>query len=219
MHLTPRLALCADMASGGKYIADIGCDHAMLPIALVRRGALRALACDIRPGPLARAKQSIARAELGNVIDTRLCDGLGGVLPGECDTITICGMGGETIAGILRAAPWTACGQHLIVMQPQSRAEALRTFLAESGYGIEAESLAREGNRLYCAIAARGGGGYCGDTRHFLFSQAMTRDPLFLEYIDMLVRRYRRIAQGQAYSGGDAKDALDILRMLEGYRH
>lgn len=58
------------------------------------------------PGPLDRARSTAARYGLAERMEFRLCDGLSGIAPAEADTIAIAGMGGETIAAILAAAPW-----------------------------------------------------------------------------------------------------------------
>ena len=71
----------------------------------------------------------------------RLCPGLSAIGPEEGDTIAIAGMGGENIAMILSAAPWTADGRHTLLLQPQSRSEVLRRFLQDRGYRILREPL------------------------------------------------------------------------------
>ena len=123
--LTPRLALCARLADGADTLCDVGTDHGYLPISLVARGAVsRAVAADIRPGPLASARRHAAEAGLEDRIRFELADGLG--FPGaeECGTVVCAGMGGETIAGILERAPWTRAGTRLI-LQPQSKLDEL----------------------------------------------------------------------------------------------
>ena len=70
--------------------------------------------------------------------------------------VIIAGMGGETIEGILRRAPWTLGGARL-VLQPQSKLDELCVWLRITGYGLEGAALAAEGERLYVVLAARGG--------------------------------------------------------------
>ena len=95
----------------GTRLADIGTDHAYLPVWLVLEGRVAsAIASDLRPGPLQRAKETAKT--YGTEIDCRLCNGLTCITPDEVDTIVIAGMGGETIAAILSAAPWTAMGHY-----------------------------------------------------------------------------------------------------------
>ena len=157
LELTPRLQLLADWTPDGASFADIGADHAFLPVWLLLRGRTRrCIASDLRPGPLRRARET---AQLWNVseISFRLCDGLSGIGPDEADVIAIAGLGGENIAAILSKAPWTKDGRHTLLLQPMTRAETLRRFLSENGYAIRREALARERDILYPVMEVAGG--------------------------------------------------------------
>ena len=144
-ELTPRLRLLADWVPPGTRLADVGTDHAYLPVWLRLHGrVISAIACDLRKGPLDRARET-GRTYGAGGIDYRLGDGLSVVSPEEADTVVIAGMGGENIAAILAEAPWTADGAHTLLLQPQSRAEVLRAFLANSGYAIRREALVEDG--------------------------------------------------------------------------
>lgn len=160
-RLNPRLALCASLVRRGRCAADIGTDHGYLPVYLVREGICpRAIAADIRPGPLSRAIETVRQAGLDDRISLRLGDGLAPVRPGEADDIVIAGMGGETIAGILADAPWCRGSRYRLVLQPMTKAEELRAFLFANGYALEAERVAQEGTRLYTVLLA----GYSPET-------------------------------------------------------
>ena len=104
--LSPRLKMVADLVPQGARLADVGTDHAYLPTALIQEGKIPfAIAADLRQGPLASAKATVRRAGLEGKVAFRLCDGLRGIQPEEADAVAIAGMGGETIAAILAAAP------------------------------------------------------------------------------------------------------------------
>jgi tRNA (adenine22-N1)-methyltransferase len=157
LELTPRLQLLADRVPPGARLADVGTDHAYLPVWLRLHGrVVSAIACDLREGPLARARET-GRAYGADEIDFRLGDGLSVVSPEEADTIVIAGMGGENIAAILEQAPWTADGVHRLLLQPMTRAEVLRRFLMEHGYAIRREILVRDRGTLYPVMEAAGG--------------------------------------------------------------
>lgn len=157
LELTPRLQLLADQVPPGARLADVGTDHAYLPVWLRLHGrVVSAIACDLREGPLARARET-GRAYGADGIDFRLGDGLSVVSPEEADTIVIAGMGGENIAAILEQAPWTADGVHRLLLQPMTRAEALRRFLMDYGYAIRRETLVRDRGTLYPVMEAAGG--------------------------------------------------------------
>lgn len=103
----------------GSVLADIGTDHAHLPVYLVERGVCpRAIASDLRPGPAEAARKSIRAAGLTDMVEVRIGDGLTPVAAGEVDDIAVAGMGGETIAGILEACPWIRDPRYRLVLRP-----------------------------------------------------------------------------------------------------
>ena len=207
ISLTPRLELCAAMCPEAERLTDVGCDHGYLAIRLVLEVRVSsALACDLRVGPLENAKSNIALYGLGERIDTLCTDGLDGVSPCGSDVVTICGMGGDNIADILRRAPWTK--NAAVVAQPMTKQERLRRFLAENGYDIYEERLVYEDRRLYSAMLIGPGRYHGGD--HMVYSDAMERDPLFGDYIRMFHRKYRKRFLG----GGREWDGY-VMRQLE----
>ena len=132
LELTPRLQLLADWVPQGARLADVGTDHAYLPVWLSLHGRVScAIASDLRKGPLERARLTGKTYGAEN-IDYRLCNGLVDIRGEEVDTVAIAGMGGETIASILADAPWTKDGQHTLLLQPMTRSSQLRQFLRKS---------------------------------------------------------------------------------------
>ena len=102
LSLTPRLQTIADRVPKGAGFADIGTDHGHLPLWLLETDVLQtAIACDLREGPLEHARENARFHGLSERVCFRLAAGLDAVRAEECDTISIAGMGGETIAGIL----------------------------------------------------------------------------------------------------------------------
>lgn len=101
-HLDNRLRLCAEFVRNGAKLADIGSDHAYLPVWLCQNGKCpSAIAADINPEPLKRGHDTVVEANLTDKIETRLSDGLKSINSGEADDIVIAGMGGELIARII----------------------------------------------------------------------------------------------------------------------
>lgn len=147
------------MVPHGASFADIGTDHARLPIFLLQRGVIaHAIAADLRPGPLDRARHNVGHYDLSKQVSFRLCDGLASIRPGEADTIAIAGMGGETIASILEASPWTSQAEGLkLLLQPMSAIPELRLSLQSHGFRICQELLCREGETIYTIIQTEPG--------------------------------------------------------------
>ena len=98
-NLDNRLRLCAEYVRRGSRPADIGTDHAYLPVWLCRNGVCpSAIAADINPDPLSRGRLTVETAKLTGKIELRLSDGLSAISADEADDIVIAGMGGELIA-------------------------------------------------------------------------------------------------------------------------
>ena len=95
MQLTPRLKAIADSILGCKNIADIGSDHAYLPIYLVKnKKTEKAIATDVNKGPANISRERIKHYGLGDIIDVRVGYGLKVLSPDEVNVIVISGMGG-----------------------------------------------------------------------------------------------------------------------------
>ena len=196
LQLQPRLQLLADMVPPGSRLADVGTDHGYIPAWLLQRGRIAAaIASDIGAEPLQHAKQTAAEYEV-NGIDFRLCPGLDAIAPEEADTIVIAGMGGETIQTILEAAPWTAGGEHLLLLQPMTKAEYLRKWLADNGYRFTEERLVFDKNYLYPVFAVRGGTQPSLTPAQQYGGVLLDGDPLYADYLDERMGKLQRAIDG-----------------------
>lgn len=105
-QLDPRLERVADFVRPGALFADVGCDHGHLSVELMRRGAQRGFACDIKEGPLQAAKRNLEKAGFAERVQTVRTDGLAGMEQSGVTDVVIAGIGGEVISGILERAPF-----------------------------------------------------------------------------------------------------------------
>lgn len=154
-----RLLFISGLVSKGCRVADIGTDHAYLPIYLMANSiCTKVIATDIRKKPLAVAKVNIETHNAKN-IDLRLCDGLQDISPEEVDEIVIAGMGGEVISEIINNARWLKNSYYKLILQPMSHSEDLRKYLCDNGFFIKNERAVESENRIYTVIEAR----YCGE--------------------------------------------------------
>ena len=153
--LPKRLSVIADRIPEEGTVCDVGSDHALLPLYLLKKDEdRRVVVTDIKPMPLSRAKVALMEANVAERALFFLADGI----PSEaCDFISsyvIAGMSGETIAGILKAGETRIRLGQSFFLQPMSHEDVLRCFLYRSGYAIEEEVLVRENGRYFLIIVA-----------------------------------------------------------------
>ena len=136
-------------------LADIGCDHAFTGIEAVKRGyARRAIASDVRTGPLERAKRHIQETGHEELFEVRLSDGLSAFREGEADAILISGMGGDLITRILEQDAAVARAADILILQPQKDYQILRNHL-RNGYEIIDEDMVCEDGKYYWIMTVR----------------------------------------------------------------
>jgi len=148
--------MVADMVPNCNCIADIGTDHAFLPINLIEEGKCNhAIASDIKEGPVKVASRNIFNNRLQSRIETRLGAGLDVVKPGECQVIVIAGMGGLLICQILENNCEIAHATQKIIIQPMNAQKEVRYFLLSNGYEIVDERSVKDGKHVYLAIKCK----------------------------------------------------------------
>ena len=152
--LSKRLMAAAEECRDGSFIADVGTDHAYLPVYLAREGKIRgAVASDINEGPISRARKNIADAGLSDKIATLRCNGLSGIEEYDPDDIFILGMGGDLISWIIGQADFVRQKGKRLILQPMTHAEILRYNLHRNGFHIVNEKLVLE-DKIYQIIVA-----------------------------------------------------------------
>ena len=152
--LTKRLSVAASYVRRGVFLADIGTDHAYIPIYLLKSGKIRgAVASDINEGPLMRAKANLLRYKAEEGITLNLSNGLYGIERFSPDDILILGMGGELIRDIISRAEFTKNSGVRLILQPMTHPEILRGFLSQNGYSITDEAIIEE-DKIYQIMVA-----------------------------------------------------------------
>lgn len=196
LALQPRLHLLARLVPEGCRLTDVGTDHGYLPVALLQQGRIAAaIASDIGAEPLEHARRTAMQYGVDGM-DFRLCAGLSGVAPEETDVIVIAGMGGETIISILQDAPWTADGQHRLLLQPMTKAAALRHWLADNGYTFTDEHLVEDKGRIYPILCVKGGVFRPLTEAEALCGVLLADDSLYAAYLTEHITKLRRSAEG-----------------------
>lgn len=136
-------------------LADIGSDHAYLPIYAVEQGKVKsAVAGEVVKGPFMAAVENVKKYALDSKIDVRLGDGLDVIEPNEVDCITICGMGGPLISEILNKGKEKLTHYPTLILQSNIHTEAVRRRLMALGYMIKDEVIMKERKHVYEIIVA-----------------------------------------------------------------
>ena len=232
IKLSDRLEAVIAAVALSESAADIGTDHGYVPVELVRRGTVkRALAMDVRPGPLARAREHIDAAGLGDRIETRLSDGLEKLAAGEAETVVIAGMGGGLMVRILEDGRhmWDSVRQW--VLSPHSEIEKVRGWMAENGFVSASEHMVYEDGKYYTVLSVQRNGdaaGACGadgrpvharagTARDLIYGRLMaeTRDPVFFQYLKDEERKLTELCAAlaaQAETSGRAASRLESVK-------
>ncbi len=156
MKLNERLRQIAAFVPQGARIADIGTDHAYLPVFLVQQNVVSwAIAGDVHEGPYKAASLTVRQAGLSDKISVRLGDGLTVIGEDEIDAVVIAGMGGQTMIEILQKGELWIKRLTTLVLQPMGAAGALRLWLVKHGWQLIDEALVIDDDRLYEVICAK----------------------------------------------------------------
>lgn len=220
MKLSKRLQTVASFVQKGSNVADIGTDHGYIPIYLVQEGiAGRALAMDVRKGPLERARDHIRESGLEDRIETRLSDGLAALKPGEADTVVIAGMGGELIIHIMEAGDRVRKSVKRWVLSPQSDLDKVRHYLETVGLAIDEEAMIQEEGKYYTVMSVSPGESRMEKEYDYKYGRQLIRSgsPVLAEYLKQERKKLEEIERKlQFQDGGKALERrAEILRELE----
>ncbi len=224
MTLDTRLRAAADFVPRGARLADIGSDHAYLPIALCLEGKIEyALASDINEGPVMSAVANIAKNGLTDRIKAIRADGLDKARDFSPDCITVLGMGGELIVNILDRTEWVRDERITLVLQPMTHGEILAKYLAEQGFCVLDEVIVCDGgrdDRIYRLIKAK----YDGKMREISEIDSLIGrknldrgDSVTKRYTARLVNIINMKITGKEKANADATSERALLSELEKY--
>lgn len=212
--LDNRLALCAELVRENKSVADIGTDHAYLPVWLCKSGKTPcAIAADIKQEPLNNGIKTIEKYDATSFVSTRLSDGLLQINPNEADDIVIAGMGGELIVHILNNANWVKSQDKHLVLQPMSKSEVLVAYLYDNEYFIDKQRCCIVDNKVYTVISAY----YSGKTAKYteascyLGKLCPAKEPLDKLFIENEIKHLLNKAKGDQHFAEIAQELQKSL--------
>ena len=218
MKLSKRLQTIADFVKKGAVVADIGTDHAHIPIYLIKNNIIsKAYACDINAGPLEKAKENINYYGVKN-IELRLSNGLEKLKTDEADTFIIAGMGGELIIDILDRGQGFFDKKNTFILSPHTKIEEVRNYLLRKGLKILKEDMCIDEGKFYTVMEAV----YIGKTFSYtkgelLFGKYLidNKNTVLFEYLKKEKQKYLSIISADGINDTrrrELKDRLDIIK-------
>lgn len=217
LKLDNRLSLCGEFVRDGVRLADIGTDHAYLPVSLALKGKIScAIAADINEKPLKSGIDTINAYGVADRVTARLSNGLEKISADECDDIVIAGMGGELICSIIDKAPWVKNPDKHLILQPMTRSETLRSYLYSRGFEILSEQAVKSDGRVYTVMLAV----YCGDCKTLdEFSSRVGKlkpreRELDREYLCRVITSLEKKKNGLS-AGGDSDAAAEVGKITD----
>lgn len=215
--LDDRLAVCADFVRDGTRLADIGTDHAYLPVWLAKSGRiLSAVAADIRSGPLECGAENIRRYCAEDIVTTRLSDGLLEILPDEADDIVIAGMGAEMIVDIISKAPWLKNPDKHLILQPMTKAYVLREYLYANGFDIYSEKACTHGGKIYSVMSVYYSGvlKQINDIEKYMGKLDLSEN-LSRIYAERILKKLSNKRDGIKHQGGETASLDNIINEIK----
>ena len=218
--LNARLLCAAELTRQDATFADIGTDHAYLPLFLLESGKIKfAYCCDINEGPLASARKNAE--ERGRLSETEfiLTDGATVLKDKGITDYAICGMGGELIADIIERAPHLKDESVSLILQPMTKQEKLRAYLASAGFSILHESYSLDAGKYYLCLLAR----YDGKSREISNLEAIAGSPdstysgeeFRRKYLEIKLASLVRAADGKKDAGIDCAHDEELIASLK----
>ena len=219
--ITPRLKCIIDNTIGAR-IADIGTDHAYIPIYLIQNNLSEyVIAGDVRQGPVDIATENVKKNNLSDKIEIRLGSGLSILKSGEVDTIIIAGMGGQLISEIIEADIDIA-RECKLVLQPMNAQYELRKFLIKNGFSIINEDISIEGFKVYNIMNVDNGKQSEFETDfEYQIPKYLTNHKYFNNLYEKKHREFSKVIHGLENSKEIDKEKLNLykywLKELEKY--
>lgn len=220
--LSRRLEAVASYVPQGARLADVGSDHAYLPLFLVEQGRIDfAVAGEVVQGPYQSALQNVEQADQSDKISVRLANGLAAVeLADQVSTVTIAGMGGRLIAEILEAGKDKLFSVERLVLQPNNREDDVRRWLVAHDFQLVAEEILEENDKIYeILVAEKGNVDLTADQLRFgpylLEEQSATFQKKWLKELDKLTYALEQVPlERQADRSAISKKIQQIQEVL-----
>lgn len=212
--LPDRLKAVASLIPKCNILADVGTDHAYIPIfTVLNKIAKTSIAADVVDGPLKIAQDNINTYLLSDKISVVKSDGLKNI--NNADVIVIAGMGGTLIADIIEADIDKAKNADALILQPMSCAFELRKRLHHFGFLIEKEVLVKDTGKIYTAMVVKKGKQQFENDIQYEIGKYLidNKPPLFNEYITRKISVFdKRISNMENSNNNEVKKEINSLK-------
>ncbi len=194
MNISKRLRAIGDLVPDNSFILDIGCDHALLDIYVVKENKnVRAIASDINKGPLQQAKINIQKYKLQDKIKLKQADGLNSIEK-ETNIVIISGLGSQTIVNILTQGQNKLTNIKKLIISSNNDYYYLRKNIQKLEYKITNEIIIKDKNKYYPIIVFEK-----GKEKHNKFKLKYgpvllkNKDKTFIEYLNLNKQKLLKI--------------------------
>lgn len=226
LNLKGRLKLIADKVPKCNVLADIGTDHAYIPIYMVQNGVCqKAIASDVKIGPVKMASNNISLYKLSEKIETRLGNGLDTIEINEADSIIIAGMGGTLLTELLEANKPKTVNADTLVLQPMNDLHVVRKWLYDNAFEIYDEEMVAEGPKMYFVLSAK----FTGNKKQYSDFELYVgqrlidkKGPLLGAYcrmkvqqIDRVLEQLEEMKENDALKSQYIRQKIDYINLIE----
>ncbi|WP_408954843.1 tRNA (adenine(22)-N(1))-methyltransferase [Natroniella sp. ANB-PHB2] len=217
MKLSARLAAIVEMIDLPTKVADIGTDHAYIPIYLAQNSDCSTIiASDAKEKPYQFAVQNVEQMGLARQVDVRLGSGLSVLNDGEVETVILAGMGSQTMRNIISADYELAQNLERLILQPMAGAASLRKWLVNNNFKIINESLVKD-EKIYQIIMVEPG--KMQFKEQFLLELgpilSEKRGELWEEYIAELINKWKMISNQIIENNPEHEKLADLRRKIK----
>lgn len=194
MKISKRLKEIAAYIEKDSYVLDVGCDHALLDIYLIRENICKkTMASDIHEGPLKKAKENIEKYHLQEKIELKQADGIDKIND-KVDTIVLAGMGYYTIKDILNKNNRALEKVNTIILSVNDDFYELRKYITNKDYRIEKEKIIEDHNKFYLILKVKKGRKKYPKKELFFGTSKMNQDSKdYKKYIEKEIIKRKRI--------------------------
>lgn len=217
--LSDRLKAVLEMVTPGLSVADVGCDHGYLSIALIKNAiASSVIACDVNEGPIESCKENLFLYNVADKVTVRLGDGLKVINKGEVQAVVLAGMGGRLMEKIISDSMDVTDEVKEMILQPQSEIAALRRFLQRNGFQIISENMVCEDDKFYPIMKVIHGSMKWDSEVFVRYGKILLREenPVLHEFL-FKEREYLKNLHAELVAYGDSDGAKSRLSEVENH--